>query len=463
MSAANPVPSYRPERPRSIFGPIMLVAVGITLLLCTTRVISWHSFWMGFARYWPAVLILWGVAKLAEYLWAKQKGYPAPRLGAGSIVFLVFFILFGITTTRLAGVNWSGIRTEIGDNTGWDGFDWFGSGYEFTDNFAQPLQEAAQIRVLSARGDINVTPSADNQAHVFIHKTLRGNSQSDADRLNDSTHPKFQQLGGIWILDLTGGDYTRGRFNLDLQLPRNGALSLATRFGNISVADRNGSLEASTEHGNLSAEQVTGDASLHVKHGNVTATKITGDVTVAGTVSDTVISDIGGTLNMTGSYWGDMQLSHLAKPFHLSTSRTPELQFARLDGDFNMEPDNLRANGIAGPFRLDTRSKSVHLEDVSGDVHIDDRNASIEMRPKGPLGNIDVSSVHGEIDLSLPSNAGFQLNAQSIGGEIQSDFNVKVDNSGNVATAQGTVGKGGPEVRLKADHGTIQIRKQQKQ
>jgi Putative adhesin/Domain of unknown function (DUF5668) len=460
MSASNPVPSYRPERPRSVFGPILLVAAGITLLLCTTGVISWHSFWMGFARYWPVVLILWGVAKLAEYLWAKQKGYPPPRLSAGSIVFLFFFILFGAMLTKAVGLNWPGIRAAIGNDSEWDGFDFLGSGYEFSDNFAVPITEAAQIKVVSARGDINVTPSADNQAHVFIHKTLRGDSQGDADRLNDSTHPKFQQQGDIWILDLTGGDYHRGQFNLDLQLPRNGALSLATRFGNISVSGRNGGIEASTEHGNLSAEQITGDASLHVKRGNLTAKKVTGDVTVDGTVSDTVISDIGGALNMTGSYWGDMQLSHLSKPFHMSTSRTPDLQFARLDGDFTMEPDNLRANGIVGPFKLNTRSKSVHLEDVSGDVHIDDRNASIEIRAKGPLGNIEVSSVRGEIDLSLPPNAGFQVNAQSIGGEIQSDFNLKVDNSGNMATAQGTVGKGGPEVRLKADHATIQIRKQ---
>src|SRR5258708_30440417 len=167
------------------------------------------------------------------------------------------------------------------------------------------------MKVVCARGDISVTPSADNQAHVSIHKTLRGESQDDLDRLNLSTHPKFQQQGGIWILDLTGGDYQRGRFNLDLQLPRNGALSLATRFGNISVSGRNGRLDASTEHGNLSAEQITGDASLHVKRGNVTAKKITGEVTVDGTVSDSALSDIGGATTLTRNYCGDMPMSHV--------------------------------------------------------------------------------------------------------------------------------------------------------
>jgi hypothetical protein len=459
MSAPNPVPAYRPARPRSVFGPIMLVAIGVVLLLCTTGVLSVHSFFWWFARYWPAVLIFWGVAKLAEYLWAREKGYPPPKLGAGSIVFLIFFILFGTIVTKASGVNWPGVREGIIGDTGWDPSDWMGSGYDFNYDSAQPLQGALQIKVLLDRGDISVTPSPDNQAHLVVHKTLHGDSQSNADRLNQSTQPKFQQQGILWLLDLTGGDYQRGRFNVDLQLPSNAALSVATRVGNVSVSGRKGSLEAASEHGNVNVDQITGDLSVRLKHGDLTAKDVSGNVTVDGTISDSNISDVGGTVTLNGTYWGDMQLARIAKQVHFLSSRT-DLQFAKLDGEFNMQPDELRANSITGPFKLSTRSKSVHLEDVSGEVHIDNQNGSVEMRPKAPLGNIDVTNVHGEIDLTLPANAGFQLDAQSLGGEIQSDFSVSVDNSGNNATARGTVGKGGPAVRLKADHGTIQLRKQ---
>jgi lia operon protein LiaG len=125
-----------------------------------------------------------------------------------------------------------------------------------------------------------------------------------------------------------------------------------------------------------------------------------------------------------------------------------------------MAVDDLRASSITGPFKIDTRSKGIHLEEVSGPVQINNRNATVEVSPKTPLGPIDITNVHGEVDLTLPSAAGFQLNAESVGGEIESDFNINVDNAHNNATATGTVGKGGPEVRLRADHGTIQIRKE---
>src|SRR5262249_17328077 len=180
----------------------------------TTGRISLHSFWLGFAHYWPVILIIWGVAKLAEYIWAKQKGYAPPRLGAGSIVFLVFFILFGITATRLAGVDWHNLRGVIGDGE-IGGFD-FGPTYDFTANFAAPVPDATQFKIVANRADVHITPSEDNQAHFIVHKTLHSDSETAANRMNEATRPKFQQQGTLWVLDMTGGDYDNGRFNVDL-------------------------------------------------------------------------------------------------------------------------------------------------------------------------------------------------------------------------------------------------------
>lgn len=457
MSAPPQVPYYRP-RPRSIVGPLVLITIGVLFLLRTTGVISFQSFRNWMVHYWPLLLIFWGVAKLLEHIWARQHGEPAPRLGAGGVILLIFVILFGTGVTQTADWNWRGIGTEIGADEDWDNI--FANHYDYTDNFSQPLAGGSEIKILSAQGDITVTPSEDNEVHAVVHKSVRSDSQEKANRLNDSTHPKFTQQGNIWLLDLTSGDFENARFDLDLQLPKQIPLSLSTRRGNLSVSQREGNVDLSTDRGNLSAENVKGAASLHLRHGSVNVKAVTGNVQVDGEVEDGSVSDVTGTLEFNAGYNGTVQLAHISDRLHFKSVRT-DLQLAKLDGEISMGHGDIRATALAGPVKLNTRSNEVHFEDVSGEVEVENRNGIVSIRPKTPLGNIDVNNERGGIELELPTAAGFKLDAESKDGTIDvNDFSISVDNQRRDATARATVGKGGPDIRLRTDRGTIQIRKQ---
>ncbi len=457
MSAPPQVPYYRP-RPRSIVGPLVLITIGVIFLLRTTGVISLGSFRNWMVHYWPLLLIFWGVAKLLEYVWARQHGEPTPRLGAGGVMLLVFVILFGTGVTQTADWNWRGIGTNIGVDDDWENM--FGNHYDFTDNFAQPIAGGSEIKILSAQGDITVTSSEDNQVHAVVRKSVRSDSQENANHLNDSTHPKFIQQGSVWLLDLTSGDFDKARFDLDLQLPRQIALSMSTRRGNLSVSQREGNVDLSTDRGNLSAENVKGATSLHIRNGSVNVKTVTGNVQVDGEVEDGSVSDVNGTLEFNAGYNGTVQLTHIGDRLHIKSVRT-DLQIAKLDGEISMGHGDIRATALAGPVKLNTRSNEVHLDEVSGQVEVENRNGIVSIRPKTPLGNIDINNVRGGIELELPPSPGFRLDAESKDGTIDvNDFSISVDNQRRDATARATVGKGGPDIHLRTDRGTIQIRKQ---
>src|SRR6185437_15802727 len=100
-------------RPRSITGPLVLIALGLVFLLHNIGVLHSVTFWMWLSRWWPLLLIALGLVKLVEYMWARQSGAPAPRAGAGLVVLVIFLIFLGTTTSRLSGVNWHGVRGEI--------------------------------------------------------------------------------------------------------------------------------------------------------------------------------------------------------------------------------------------------------------------------------------------------------------------------------------------------------------
>lgn len=444
-------------RRRSLFGPLLVAAIGVVLLLRNLGVISYHNFGWWFAQYWPLLLIFWGVVKFGEYLWARQHNEPYSGIGAGGVFFLIFLCLFGAAATGASRVDWGWI--DIGPENDWsDGLGIFGTRYEFTDSFAQAMPSASQVKILSTRGDITVTPSPDYQAHVVIHKYTRSHSQNDANQFNNSTHAQFQQQGTVWLLDLTSGEFSEGRFDVVVQVPSKYATSLIARRGEVHISQMQADTEVEANHGDITAEQIDANVVLHPHRQDVTIKNIKGNATIDGDVGDSSISEVAGALTFNTGFSGDLELSKIAGPIHFKSSRT-DLELGKLDGDLNMDSGDLRANSIAGPFSLTTQTKDVHLEDVTGSIRIDDRRGDVEVQTKTPIGNVEISTTGGEIKISLPDKAGFQVQAESDGGEIQSDFGLSLNNQSNNATATGTVGKGGPQVKLKTERGTIQIHK----
>lgn len=440
----------RYSRPRSVFGPLFIAAIGAIFLLRNFGVISYQNFGLWFAHYWPLLLVFWGLVKFAEYQWARRNNQPYPGVGAGGATFIIILIVAGLAATGASRLDWGWV-----DDENW-GFGILGNSYQFTDTFAQPVPSAAQVKVLSDRGDITITPSPDDQAHVVIHKYVRSHSQEDANRFNSSTHSKFEQQGTVWLLDLTGGDFSEGRLDLVLQVPSKDPVSVMARRGDVHVSQMLADLDVEVNHGDITTEQIKGDVTLRPHRNDVNVKNITGNVTIDGDTGDSTVSDVAGTLTFTTGYSGDIDLSHIAGAVHFRSSRT-DMQFEKLAGDLNMDSGDLRANSISGPFTLNTQTKDVHLDDVTGGIRIDDRRGDIEVQAQAPLGNVDISTTGGEINIRLP-DTGFQVDAQSDSGEIQSDYSLSINNQGN-ATASGTVGRGGPQVRLRTTRGTIQIRR----
>ncbi|HEY7618073.1 MAG TPA: hypothetical protein VH744_14795, partial [Terriglobales bacterium] len=160
MASPTALPPVQQRPPRSLAGPVVLIASGIVLLLSTLRVLQWHALMLWFGRFWPLLLILWGVIKLAEYYQAQRSGTRSPGIGVGGVFLVIFLVLFGITVTGVSRFNWGAIRDEINiDN---NDFPFFGHNYTYEDEVAQDFPAGATLRIETARGALNVN-SADDQ------------------------------------------------------------------------------------------------------------------------------------------------------------------------------------------------------------------------------------------------------------------------------------------------------------
>ncbi|HLB90180.1 MAG TPA: DUF4097 family beta strand repeat-containing protein [Terriglobales bacterium] len=455
MASPAQVPPPRPRR--SLAGPVVLIVLGIVFLLGTMGVLHFYMLGHWFARYWPLLIILWGVVKLLEYQQAQREGRRAPGIGAGGIFLLVVLIVFGLAATQASRFNWEAIGKEIDIDD--EDFSFFGHSYSFDDQLAQAFPVGATLRVTDIRGAVNVNVSDDNQIRVVVHKRIKAESQQDADKWNAGTKPQITVNDHTVLLNANNdgaGDHWVA-IDMDISIPRKASVAISTRRGDVSVMGRDGDVDVSTQHGDVTASDINGKVSVNLTHGSARVSQVASDVSVEGRGGDITVGEVKGTLRLNGEF-DSLKLSKIANTVNFRSERT-DMELSKLNGDLDMDSGDMRASDVIGPLRLSTRHKDIRLEGMAGDVRLKDENGSVEVR-MSKLGSMQVENRRGDIQIYVPDKAGFQLEAKARGGEVESDFGeLKINNASDQATATGTVGGGGPHLVINNEHGTIEIRK----
>jgi DUF4097 and DUF4098 domain-containing protein YvlB len=457
---ASPVVAAPPKRRRSMTGPFILIIVGVIFLLGNMHLISWGRLGVWFAHYWPLLLILWGVLKLAEHYRAKREGMTAPGLGAGGVFLLIVLILCGLIASQMTRVNWEqlGDQIDIGDAD----IPFIGSTFNFDDQPAltQALPAGGSVKIVNERGAVNVSVSTDDNIRVTFEKKVRAESQEDANKWNEQTKPQISVSGNLVTINAN----TRGArehpvtSDLNVAIPRKAALTISSQRGDVNVMGRDGSIEISNQRGEVAVDDVNGDVTLNMDRSSIRASQISGDVLIAGRSNDVILTDVKGAARLSGEFMESVKLSKIGKAVKFNSSRT-DMEFAKLEGDLDLDSGDLRASGLTGPVRLTTRSKDVTLEGVSGDVRVQDENSGVEIELRSP-GNVQVDNRNGDVTVRVPDKVGFKVDARARGGEVQADFpDLKVSNDDNQGTATGTVGNGAIRLVLNSEHGAITIRK----
>jgi DUF4097 and DUF4098 domain-containing protein YvlB len=440
--------------------PFLLIILGVVFLLANLGIVSHGRLAMLFAHYWPVLLILWGVIKLVEYQQAKRDNVPAPGIGGGGVVLLVFLVIFGLMATHAANFHWDELRDQIDLGDSDIDIPGFGKTFNYDDQLAQALPAGAAVKIVNDRGAVNVSVSNDDQLRVTVRKKIRADEQKDADKWNTSTKPQITVGGNLITVNantMGAGDHPVIA-DLDISIPRKAALTIASKRGDVSVIGRDGMVDITNQKGDVSVEDVDGNVNLNLDRSSARVTNISGDVSVDGHSNEVSLNDIRGFARLNGEFSESLKLSKIAKTVSFKSSRT-DLEFSKLDGDLDLDQGDLRAKDLAGPLRLVTRSKDVNLEGVSGDARVSNENGSVDFE-LASAGNVQIDNRSGDIKVTVPDKVGFKVDARSRGGEVQSDFDkLKIENDDNNGTLTGTIGSGIARLVLNNEHGTIELRK----
>ncbi|MGA9554327.1 MAG: DUF5668 domain-containing protein, partial [Candidatus Sulfotelmatobacter sp.] len=353
MSSPVQTPPQTPLPPRryrrSFAGPFVLIVLGIVFLLGNLHLLSWARLGTWFAHYWPLLLILWGVIKLIEHQQAQRDGLPARGIGAGGVFLVIMIVFFGLIATHVSRVHWDELRDNIGidDN---DIGDIFGDKFSFDDHLEQDIPSTVtSLRVNDDEGAVRVSPSDDKKITVIVRKRVSAENQTDADKYNQQTRPTITIAGSGIVLDArthAAGSHPV-QSDLDISIPRKMDLHITGRKGEVSVTGRDGEVEIVSQHGDVSVEDVNGNVKLNLEKGSAKIEQISGDVHIDGRLNEVSVMDVKGSLQLDGEFQESVKLGHIAKNVSFKSSRT-DLEFSRIDGELDLDSDDLHADKITG-------------------------------------------------------------------------------------------------------------------
>jgi hypothetical protein len=120
---------------------------------------------------------------------------------------------------------------------------------------------------------------------------------------------------------------------------------------------------------------------------------------------------------------------------------------------------NITAEALRSAVRATTVNGSVEIE-TSGFAQANTVNGSITCRlgQSRMLGDVKFETVNGNIVLEMPGGLNAEFRGSVVNGRIDSDFPILITGQVSRRSLRGTIGDGGPELRVSTVNGNIRLR-----
>ncbi len=352
-------------RPRSITGPLILLAIGVFFLI--------NNIWpdiFSLSRigdYWPFLLIAAGVIGLVEVLWHASRGVtPPPRIFYGAGIFWVL-VLGLIIATASRNHNFRIGRFDS------PGVSFFGSDFDYDVNATESPRGVTRVVLDNLHGNLSLKGEDDGDIKVTGRKTVRAFNRNDADRANQQTQVHIERQGDSLLIrteDFTGPRLIQITTDLDITVPRGISVESRGRTGDLTIDDVDGPIEVSAGRGDVRLNHIAKDAKIEAsRSGDIHVTDLKGSFDLEGRGSDIQLENIAGPVTVNGEFGGTLEFRALAKPLRFNSSRT-EFRAEAIPGSVTMDLGDLNLQEVSGPVRFRTGVRDIQATDVTGGLDL---------------------------------------------------------------------------------------------
>jgi DUF4097 and DUF4098 domain-containing protein YvlB len=295
-------------------------------------------------------------------------------------------------------------------------------------SFQRALQVSGPVHLELTTGSGNVEVRTGNSSQVQVTGHIRAsewfgaNVEEKIKRLE--ANPPIQQSGNDIRIGHIDDPELRHNISISYEVvvPVETDLRMQSGSGDQRVEGIRGPLEVSSGSGGLKISSISDRVHAETGSGDIDINRVKGNVHAK-----------------TGS--GSIDASDIAGAFEANSG----------SGRITLQQT------APGSVRVDTGSGGMELHGVEGSLEAKAGSGTIQAEGS-PTGAWTVHTGSGEVNLKLPSNAAFDLDAHTSSGSISIDQPHTVQGSIGRKEVRGRVGGGGVPVEVETGSGDIQIR-----
>lgn len=444
----------------SLIGPVILILLGGLFLLNNLR--PDLSILDLIARGWPYLLIGWGILRLGEILlWTQtRRSIPINGVTGGEWALVVMICLFG-----------SGIFFVHDNRSGWGnrnlflhGIEVFGDSFDYPLNAQQPGAGVKRLLVENLQGNVHVVGGEGNQITVTGHKTVRAFDKQKADEAARQTPLEVETKDGQVIVRTNqhrSSNDSRISADLEITVPRGLSVECHGRQGDYDISEIAGSLDLDSDRADVRLQNISGTARMDLRRSTlIRAEALKSSLDIKGRGQDIELENIAGPVTINGVFTGELQLQNIAQPVQFK-SNSNEFRAGRVPGQVRISRNTLNGNNVVGPVVVNAHIQDVQLSDFTQSLEVSVDRGDLDLSPgQLTLAKISARTHSGNVQLAIPDNAKFELEAVSNKGEVENDFGdgLSLESNRHGGTLRGKVGQG-PLLSVVTDRGTLTVRK----
>jgi hypothetical protein len=404
--------------------------------------------WNAVARYWPLLIIGWGLLKLIDYFHLRKSGENRPLFSGGEVALLILVIFTGSAITAAANID-PDIGRLFDFTDDFDFWDITGNNYNYSEHHEADVPAGSSIEIINMYGSVEVRPSDVDRIILDVEKTIRASSREEADRRAPEFTFSIRNEGSVFrvasnqdvpVRNESGEtfmppvpplvDEPEQQINEQVETAIEQRIQgrIEERLGRIP--ERLGRIPE-----RLGSERLRFKSDLVIQVPRQSVTRINnrnGAVRVENLTGDQTINNRYGVVSVRGV--------------------TGKVQILNGYGSVNLEDIN-------GPLTVETSFQDVNIQNVRGAVDVKNRYGEIELSfDQPPEADITVLGEFSDVTMELPTNAAFNIVGHTRFGDVDSDFDeIQLSRSRGDRSLSGRVGQGGPQLRIETRNGDIRL------